>query len=442
MKKIFYLVASSFLLFSCSENQTDIAPNENLVDEVSFENSKLNMKQALAYASMFNAGLEKNDTPESVTRTIDPISKVVSDVDFYIEDGDTLLYAINYINNGGYVLIAGDNSSFPILAHSNMGNLEFSNISDDSPMAMYISALKNRVIGNINNQSSTSTDYFNNWKDLGRDGYEYEIVVNNNEPQPQTRGRENSSGKKSIYPYTGKDLDYWCQEGGYNMCAPNRACIGCPAIATGMLMYDTSQRMLGNVTPTYPSFDYTDMRNIKDVTTVTETARKLRQIADSIPEYDWGKKKDEESRATPANIIIGLKKLGYKNAKLASYNFETVYNNLSFKGINYFGEESTFNRGVLLCAWHHDAPWAGHIWFCDGYYEQSYTVTKKFLGIKIKSWTEYDDRLYMNWGWGPNKGNGWYLATDNVWSSFEGNPDVRFKANPMMFINLSTYVWY
>ena len=126
MKKIFYLVASSFLLFSCSENQTDIAPNENLVDEVSFENSKLNMKQALAYASMFNAGLEKNDTPESVTRTIDPISKVVSDVDFYIEDGDTLLYAINYINNGGYVLIAGDNSSFPILAHSNMGNLEFS----------------------------------------------------------------------------------------------------------------------------------------------------------------------------------------------------------------------------------------------------------------------------------------------------------------------------
>lgn len=205
-------------------------------------------------------------------------------------------------------------------------------------------------------------------------------------------------------------------------------------------MYDTSQRMLGNVTPTYPSFNYTDMRDLKNVTTVTETARKLRQIADSIPNYDWGKKKDAGSGAMPEDILTGLKKLGYKNARLASYDFETVYNNLSFTGINYFGNEATFYRGVLLGAISYDG-YGGHIWFCDGYYEQSYTVTKKFLGIKVKSWTEYDDRLYMNWGWGPDGGNGWYLATDNVWSSIEGNPDVRFKYDPKMYINLSTYVW-
>ena len=216
-------------------------------------------------------------------------------MDFYIEDGDTLLYAVNYMNDEGYVLIAGDNSSFPILGHSNQGNLQFSDISDESPMAMFISAMKNRVKNNIHNGTSTETDYFDNWKDLGRSGYEYEITVNDNEPQAQTRGRKSSSGKKSIYPYTGKDLDYWCQEGGYNMCAPNRACIGCPAISIGMLMYDTSQRMLGNVTPTYPSFNYTDMRDLKNVTTVTETARKLRQIDDSIPNYDWGKRRTQEA---------------------------------------------------------------------------------------------------------------------------------------------------
>ncbi|SEV99080.1 Peptidase C10 family protein [Prevotella aff. ruminicola Tc2-24] len=440
MKRFFYLVASLFLLYSCSEDQTDMVQNENLADEVTFENSKLSLRQALSYASMFNPGMEKNDSPESLTRSVDPIAKVVSDVDFYIEDGDTLLYAVNYMNDEGYVLIAGDNSSFPILGHSNQGNLQFSDISDESPMAMFISAMKNRVKNNIHNGTSTETDYFDNWKDLGRSGYEYEITVNDNEPQAQTRGRKSSSGKKSIYPYTGKDLDYWCQEGGYNMCAPNRACIGCPAISIGMLMYDTSQRMLGNVTPTYPSFNYTDMRDLKNVTTVTETARKLRQIADSIPNYDWGKKKDAGSGAMPEDILTGLKKLGYKNARLASYDFETVYNNLSFTGINYFGNEATFYRGVLLGAISYDG-YGGHIWFCDGYYEQSYTVTKKFLGIKVKSWTEYDDRLYMNWGWGPDGGNGWYLATDNVWSSIEGNPDVRFKYDPKMYINLSTYVW-
>ena len=38
-----------------------------------------------------------------------------------------------------------------------------------------------------------------------------------------------------------------------------------------------------------------------------------------------------------------------------------------------------------------------------------------------------------------NNGNGWYLATDDVWSSIEGNPDVRFKYQPKMYINLSSY---
>ena len=82
----------------------------------------------------------------------------------------------------------------------------------------------------------------------------------------------------------------------------------------------------------------------------------------------------------------------------------------------------------------------GHIWFCDGYYEQAYTVKKKFLGITIKEWNEYDDRLYMNWGWGPDGGNGWYCATDSdyYWSSLDFD-SVRLRYYPQMFVNLHTY---
>lgn len=59
---------------------------------------------------------------------------------------------------------------------------------------------------------------------FGKDGYEYEVELSDDEPKPessQTRSsrRKDSSGKKSIYPYTGKDLNYWCQEGGYNFYA-------------------------------------------------------------------------------------------------------------------------------------------------------------------------------------------------------------------------------
>ena len=66
------------------------------------------------------------------------------------------------------------------------------------------------------------------------------------------------------------------------MYAPNQACIGCPAISIGMLMYDTSQRLLGNSTSTTPYFYYYDKRDLSAVTDYTDTARKLRQIADRI----------------------------------------------------------------------------------------------------------------------------------------------------------------
>lgn len=133
--------------------------------------------------------------------------------------------------------------------------------------------------------------------------------------------------------------------------------------------------------------------------------------------------------------------LGYTKATLNNYNFETLYNNLTFKGNGYAGQEQTFSRGVLLGAF---ATYSntGHIWFCDGYYEQGYTVKKKFLGITIKTWNEYDDRLYMNWGWGPNGGNGWYCATDDgYWSSLDSDTGftMHLKRLPQMYINLSHY---
>lgn len=442
MKKEFILATLAlFFLFSCSEDTLDGDSNSSKRDnQESLNSPKLSILQAEAYASLFSPYLDENETPDATTRATLSKEKVLDNIDYLIEGGDTLLYAFNYKDNEGFIIIAGDNSSFPILAHSKEGNINFSGLGKDNPLNLFIVTCKNRVRENINNSDIADSEYYENWQDLGKKGYEYEIVSTNEEPPfITTRGRrKDSSNKASIYPYTAKDLDYWCQKGGYNYYAKNKACIGCPAISIGMLMYDTSERMLGNMTSTYPSFNYYDKRDLSSVTDGTDTAKKLRQIADSIPSYNWGATTNAESGATPANILTGLKKLGYKNAQLASYDFETLYNNLSFKGYNYFGQETTYNRGVLIGAYNQYTR-GGHIWLCDGYYEQSYTVTKKFIGIKVKSWKEYDDRLYMNWGWGTNQGNGWYCATDNVWTSLEGNSDVNLKYLPQMFINLKYY---
>lgn len=440
-KSIILVLLTTLCMFSCSDNILDNDLNKNNSNQdLELPSSKLNVNQAEIYASMFSSYLDENDNPNAKTRSTLDKEKVLDNIDYLIENEDTLLYSFNYKDNEGFIIIAGDNSSFPIIAHSKEGNFYFSSLDKDSPLNLFISYYKNKVKKGISNIEITDNEYYENWKYLGEEGYEYEIVPANDEPIfVESRGRrENSSGKTSIYPYTGKDLNYWCQEGGYNYYANSGTPIGCPAIAIGMLLYDTSERILGNTTSTYPSFGYYDMYNIKTVTGPTDTARKLRQIADSIPNYSFKPVINGGSGATPYDILTGLHRIGYKQAQLVSYNFETLYNNLSFKGYNYFGEETTFNRGVLIGAY---GPYGGgHIWFCDGYYEQSYTVKRKLLGITIKTWNEYDDRLYMNWGWGPDGGNGWYCATENnIWTSLEGNPDNTYKYNPMMYTNLNYY---
>lgn len=252
--------------------------------------------------------------------------------------------------------------------------------------------------------------------------------------------RKHSTGKKTIYPYTGEKLSNWCQFGNFNSYAPNQAAIGCPALAIGMLLFDCAHRDLSKREQvTVPRFPYHAERATIENEDGKRVSMALRQIADSIPNYRWGAKPGAESSANAVDILEGLKKLGFRQAELRPYDFETLYQNMSYKGQIYGPTLFDVSRGVLIGANDLRDPSKGHIWFCDGYYEQSFKVTKKFLFIKIKSWTEYDDRLYMNWGWGPKGGNGWYSADDNVWTSIEGNPEVYLKYRPMIFTNLRYY---
>lgn len=437
MKKLRYILLIGFVgtlsFNSCSKSNT-----EKLLSDTGLTKPGLSISQARALAGLFAPLLESNVSPDDGTKTPSRSlhRRTIENIDAYVVDGDTLMFAVNYADNEGYILIGADYVGFPILSHSSIGGFKFDGISEDSPVNLFLDAYRD----NINDKrlvDNASFDCYDNWKDLGKDGYEYEIEICPMDEVVETKARRKElSGRKTVHPYTGMELDYWCQDGGYNYYAENKARIGCPAIAVGMLMYDTHLRLSGNNTETSPLFYSSDSY---DAVGIDETgvAYKLRQIADAIPNYSWGQSEDNESGAVPEDVLTGLHNLGYVNAMLVDYNFEKLYDNLSFKATVY-GQETDCSRGVLLCAYSDNG--GGHIWFCDGYYEQAYTVTKKFLGIKIKSWKEYDDRLYMNWGWGPNQGNGWYCATDNgYWSSLEHDSRVLIKQMPKMYINLAHY---
>lgn len=419
-KLILSSMALSFLL-SCSRNDNEM---EGVSLKTENSSLKLNQKQARAYASIFSSYMEGKGSPnENNGKSL--LSKKVKaepEFDYLIEKGDTLMYALNYKNNGGFILMSGANGAFPIIAHSDEGNIDFDKISKDNPLSRMINNYKEEAKSIIENPTQENLKYNEDWKDIGKEGYEYGIELNNTPPASKyvAYGRRNSTGKASIFPYTGKDLDVWDQD-NYSQHSKS-GLIGCPAVAISMLLYDVNNRMLGNNTATTPNFDIYDT-NISNAESVS---KRMRQVADLIPNYQWNINNSRESGATPDDILIGLKNIGFKKAEKHSINIDVLYNNMKYKGTGYGGTELEFTRGVLLAGYDQGG---GHIWFCDGYYEASYTVTKRFLGIRVKRWTEYEDKLYMNWGWGINGGNGWFTIGKH-----------RKNYNLMMFVNLKEYV--
>lgn len=86
--------------------------------------SKLNEHQALTYANLFGTLTENSGKPASEARALDK-PKEIAHISYCIDGRDTLMYAINYKNDEGYILISADNSQFPILAHGDKGGFDF-----------------------------------------------------------------------------------------------------------------------------------------------------------------------------------------------------------------------------------------------------------------------------------------------------------------------------
>lgn len=127
MKKL--LLLAPIFLFACSnadlnEEGANLTKNET----PSRQSIQLSILQAKAYANLFSTGFIVNDTQgdnKQATRTMassDAI-KTIHDVNYIVEDGDTLMYTVNYNDNKGFIILSGANNEFPIIAHSSIGDV-------------------------------------------------------------------------------------------------------------------------------------------------------------------------------------------------------------------------------------------------------------------------------------------------------------------------------
>lgn len=333
---------------------------------------------------------------EATVASVLPISK----------NGTNVIYIVNFGVSNGYMVISADKATkWAMLAFSDTGSIDnLQQLNENNPFKLWLDQKSQETYERLQQPIPISKRSLEFWNALGRNAEkdtEIDIeFVGEDEFRVNSEGLRGTHKDSKGLPYIGvysfiSDC-VWGQGQGYNADAkvPN-ALAGCPAVAIGILC----------CTIHFPNkYPYSEMPIKVETASSNPVSRMLRDIADHIPNYKWGV---NVSGATAPNILTGLRALGFSNATYASYDFDRAYDQIKR------------SHPVLLAGF--DSR-GGHIWISDGYWEQRWKVTKKFLWWVVDTWYEYSDMLYMNWGWNGS-GNGW--IDQESWPHF-GNSRIMF----------------
>lgn len=126
----------SLALFSCSNDSLkELTSPDNQTNEVKQPQTKMSKSQAVMYADMLaNVNDGEDSTPESRSYTNE---RSVTDIQYYVQEGDTVIYVFNYGKNQGYLMLGADNSSYPVLAQAKEGRLDLDKIDDNSYLKVF-----------------------------------------------------------------------------------------------------------------------------------------------------------------------------------------------------------------------------------------------------------------------------------------------------------------
>jgi len=82
-------------LFSCSDNDIEgLTSSEVQAEEVKAPFTKMSKEQATLYASLFSNIDDGEEVNTQQTRSTET-ERVVSDIQYYVQDGDTVIYVFN-----------------------------------------------------------------------------------------------------------------------------------------------------------------------------------------------------------------------------------------------------------------------------------------------------------------------------------------------------------
>ena len=447
---------ASLLIISCSQEENDIINNKDLHETINseialdkyermIELSKkpqrtereavkllgefINLTQtySLTAKKAKNKHLLDIENVRYIIRENEP-KTYFSKSENYVQTVDTALYVFNFKNNNGFAIISGDKRVADILAFTENGNLNDSDMNDieDTGLAVYLSRLPVFF--------KEELDRFSIEKDS------LEEVID----EPETYRRK----RRTKYSYSFTDWENvnrvpnlvevkWNQSAPYNNEAPfvqypdgsqRRAVTGCVSTALAQLIsahkYPSNFRGVSldwDFLTQYPSYAYY-VREVESFERYNDIVAKLhKKIGDALGN-NWG----SQTGAPLKNISGVLREMGYSNYS-SETNFDT---NAAISSI-------AQRKPIFLCGYSEKSTsgwWVfkknqydiGHAWLGDGYVNQKRTCTKtiRATGEIVDVTTENRTLIHCNWGWGGSY-NGYFLP-----GVFDSNSPITYSGKP------------
>ena len=327
----------------------------------------------------------------------------------YADNGMATLYVFNF--DGGYVIVAADDSFSPILGYSDQGNFVYENAPDG--LRFMLNEISNGIVTVVEQGRPVSSDIVSRWKNLEAYGY---LQANKGLPvvEPLVQQR-------------------WDQGSPFNMYVPNGCPSGCVATAMAQLMKYWEWPVTGTGEHRYYAPLYGEQYANFGATTY--------DWANMIDYYGNGSSQEEREAVATLMYHCGVSvDMNYEPSGSGAYSGDVpaaISSYFSYTDKSYFiSKGGNYDEWITLLKSNIDqripmyysghSEDGGHAFICDGY--------------------DADGFFHFNFGWGGSSNN--YLLIDGENFEYSGSqgvvvdfvPDYVYNAMPQAAEDLAVTI--
>ena len=282
---------------------------------------------------------------------------------FHTESGMATAYVFNF--NGGFVVVAADDCSSPILGYSDCGNFDYETAPDG--LRYMLGELSNDIAMRVELNKPASSDVVCRWKNLEAYGVMH----------PE-------KGQVVVGPLVQQK---WNQDSPYNMYVPSGCPTGCVATAMAQIMKYWEWPVTGTGEHSYICPGYGEQYANFGATTY--------DWANMINSYNSGATPEQKVAVATLMYHCGVSvNMTYEPSGSGAYSPDvpiaiSTYFSYS-EHATHLGRSVSYNDWIALLKTYIDqhiplyysgqSSEGGHAFICDGY--------------------DVDDLFYFNWGWG------------------------------------------